>query len=97
MVENVDETHSVINMDNGKTLGFQGDENVKYADVVSGGIGMTMVVCITGGPLARIEVPMIIFQNDNCSYPIRDLEDAIPGVAYRTARKGFMTSVVWKQ
>lgn len=97
VVENVDETHFVINMDNGKTLGFRGDENVKYADVVSGGIGMTMVVRITGGPLARIEVPMIIFQNDNCSYPIRGLEDAVPGVAYRTARKGFMTSVVWKQ
>ena len=37
-------------MDNGKTLGFRGDDNVKYADVVSAGVGMTMVVRLTGGP-----------------------------------------------
>lgn len=35
-VENADETHFVINMDNGCTLGFKGDECVKYADIVSG-------------------------------------------------------------
>ena len=29
--------HFVMNMDNGKTLGFCGDQVVKYADVVSGG------------------------------------------------------------
>ena len=36
-VENADETHFVINYDNGRTLGFAGEEAVKYADVVSGG------------------------------------------------------------
>ena len=44
LVENVDETHFIVNMDNGRTLGFRGDDAVKYADVVSGGLGMTMVV-----------------------------------------------------
>ena len=44
LVENVDETHFIVNMDNGRTLGFRGDDDVKYADVVSGGLGMTMVV-----------------------------------------------------
>ena len=42
--DNMDETHFVINCDNGRTLGFHGDTEVKYADVVSGGIGMTMIV-----------------------------------------------------
>ena len=28
-VENADETHFLINMDNGRTLGFRGDEAVK--------------------------------------------------------------------
>ena len=71
LVENCDETHFVVNMDNGKTLGFRGDNDVKYADVVSGGIGMTMMVRLTGGPGARIQSPFIIFQNANGSYPIR--------------------------
>jgi hypothetical protein len=48
-VENGDETHFYINLDNGRTLGFIGDEHVKYADVVSGGIGMTMLLRNTGG------------------------------------------------
>ena len=54
---NMDKTHFVINCDNGRTLGFRGDTEVKYADVVSGGIGMTMTVYITGGWRARISAP----------------------------------------
>ncbi|KAL3691779.1 hypothetical protein R1sor_005430 [Riccia sorocarpa] len=90
--ENVDETHFVINMDNGRTLGFRGDRNIKYADVVSGGVSMTMVVKVTGGRSAKICSPLMIFQNDNCSYPIRGVPDNIPGVSYRTTRKSFMTN-----
>ncbi|KAL2642890.1 hypothetical protein R1flu_010477 [Riccia fluitans] len=48
MVENVDETHFIINMDNGRTLGFQGDQEVQYADVVSGVQGMIMIVRMFG-------------------------------------------------
>ena len=36
-VENADETHFMINVDNGHTLGFSGDKEVKYADLRSGG------------------------------------------------------------
>ena len=44
LIENVDEIHFIINMDNGKTLEFREDDTVKYADVVSSGVGITMVV-----------------------------------------------------
>ena len=37
---NMDETHFVINCDNGRTLNFCGDKKVKYADVVWGNIGI---------------------------------------------------------
>ncbi|KAL3676680.1 hypothetical protein R1sor_026628 [Riccia sorocarpa] len=90
--ENADETYFVINMDNGHTLGFRGDENVKYADVVSGGVSMTMVVKVTGGRSARISSPFMIFQNDQCSYPIRGVPDNVPGVSYRSTKKSFMTT-----
>lgn len=43
-VFNADETHFVINMDNHKTLALKGDEHVKYADVVSCDVGITMMV-----------------------------------------------------
>ena len=45
-MENIDETHFSINMDNGKTLGFHGDTIVMYADVVARREAMTMVVKI---------------------------------------------------
>ncbi len=48
LIENIDETHFVISMDNGRTLGFAGDDNEKYADVVIGGEGITMIVPLTG-------------------------------------------------
>ncbi|DAZ96362.1 TPA: hypothetical protein N0F65_008012 [Lagenidium giganteum] len=43
----------MIDFDTGKTLGFVGEKSIKYADVVSGGEGMTMVVRISGGSTAR--------------------------------------------
>ncbi len=55
IIENNDETHFVINMDNGRALGFAGDDNVKYADVVSGGEGITMILRLTGGKRAQIK------------------------------------------
>jgi hypothetical protein len=48
-VENGDETHFVMNMDNGKTLAAINEMSIKYADVVSGGVGMTMYVRLSGG------------------------------------------------
>ncbi|KAE9165728.1 hypothetical protein PF005_g29485, partial [Phytophthora fragariae] len=89
-VENIDETHFVIDFDIGKTLGFVGEKKVKYADVVSGGEGMTMVVRISGGPGARILPPTMIFMNKDSSYPIRGVKDDTPGVCYRTGPKGWM-------
>ena len=97
LIENLDETHFTINMDNGKTLGFCGDSEVKYADVVAGGESMTMVVRISGGRRAMIESPMIIFCNENRNYPIRGLEDSIPGVCYRTGPKGWMDQSIFPQ
>jgi hypothetical protein len=87
LVENADETHFVINMDNGKTLGFRGDNDVKYANVVSGRMGMTMLVRLTGGPGATICAPFMMFQNASGSYPIRGVTTFL---ASRTAhrRKG---------
>ena len=46
-----------------------------------------MVVYIRGGPDARIEVPMMMFQNANSSYPINGLLDDVPGVTYRSGPK----------
>ncbi|KAI9103974.1 hypothetical protein DFS34DRAFT_646116 [Phlyctochytrium arcticum] len=52
LIKNVDKTHFVINMDNKRTLAMQGNQKVKYADVV-GSESMTMMVCVTGGRRAR--------------------------------------------
>lgn len=90
--ENIDETHFIVNMDNKRTLGFRGDQHVKYADMVLGGVGITMVVKVTGGVHGKIGIPLLIFQNAASSYPIRGVPDNVPGVCYRTAKKGFMTS-----
>jgi hypothetical protein len=97
MVENWDETHFVINLDNGKTLGLIGEKSIKYADVVSGGEGMTMLVRITGGPSACIQPPLMIFQNSNRSYPIRGVPDDVPGVCYRTQPKGWMDMQLFRE
>lgn len=35
LMQNIDETHFVINMDNRRTLGLCGDKSVKYVDMVA--------------------------------------------------------------
>ena len=70
LMENIDETHFVVNMDNGRTLGFWDDTSTKYAEVVFGGDSMTLVVQILGSRRSMIEAPMLIFTNQNSSYSI---------------------------
>jgi hypothetical protein len=89
-MKNLDETHFTVNMDNGRILGFREDTVVKYVDVVAGGDAMTMVIRISGGRRSMVEAPMLIFTNGNNNYPIRGLEDTIPGVCYRTGPKDWM-------
>ncbi|KAG3112234.1 hypothetical protein PI124_g9050 [Phytophthora idaei] len=96
-VENIDETHFMIDFDNGKTLGFVGEKKVKYADVVSGGEGMTMVVRISGGPSGYIHPPMMIFANTNRSYTIRGVEDNVRGACYRTGPQGWMNQHIFRE
>lgn len=59
-----------INMDDGKTLGFSGDETVRYADVTSSGEGMTMLVGIIDRPNPSIGPPLMILKNRGRYYPI---------------------------
>lgn len=80
MVENANETHFQINKDIGATLRFTGNQAVKHADVLSGGQPITMMVRISGGANVMLHTPMLIFQNQNRSYPIRGVKDNIPGV-----------------
>lgn len=47
-VYNMDETHFIVNEDDGSTLGYRGEKMIKYADVTSGGVGMTLCVTIRG-------------------------------------------------
>lgn len=94
---NADETHFIINLDNGRTLGFAGEDDVKYVDVVSGGEGMTMVVRLSGGRDAKIEPPFMVFMNKDRNYPIRGTPDDVPGTAYRTGPKGWMDTKVMPQ
>ncbi len=56
----------------------------KYADAVSCGEGITMIVRLTGGKRAQIETPVLIFINKN-------LPDGVPGFCYRTSPKGLLT------
>lgn len=94
LMENIDKTHFVINMDNGRTLGFRGDKVVEYADMVAGGLGITMVVKVTEGVFGKIGVMFLIFQNVTCSYPICEVPDNVLGVCYQSAKKGFMTGEI---
>ena len=76
-MKNLDEMHFVINMDNGKTLGFHSDQEVKYANVASRQEATTMVVYIIRDKRAAIMPPIIIFTNQMQNYPICGMQNNI--------------------
>src|SRR5579875_2085882 len=80
LIENMDEIHFTVNMDKGRILGFRGDTVVKYADVIASGDAMTMVIKISGDRRSMIEASKLIFTYRNSNYPIRGLDDTIPGI-----------------
>eukprot|EP00737_Agarophyton_chilense_P004270 gb/GEZJ01005293.1/.p1 GENE.gb/GEZJ01005293.1/~~gb/GEZJ01005293.1/.p1 ORF type:complete len:127 (+),score=14.15 gb/GEZJ01005293.1/:844-1224(+) len=77
-VLNADKTNFYINRDNHKTLALVGDTHLRYADVVSGDDGITMMVLLSGGLSVALGIPMVIFKNVNKNYPIRGLTDDVP-------------------
>ena len=56
-VENVDEIHFFYDIDDRSCLSSRGSTSVNYLDVVSGTMGMTVVLRVTGGYNARITSP----------------------------------------
>ncbi|KAE8979049.1 hypothetical protein PR003_g26172 [Phytophthora rubi] len=87
---NMDESHFVIDLDDGKTLDFVGAQSVKYRSIVSGREGFNMCVLLKGGRYARILCPMLIFKNTKSSYPIPNLPDTVSGVCYRSSPSAFI-------
>ena len=95
MVDNMDETHFIFNMDNHKTLGFRGSNKVNYADVVAGCDGHTMVLRLRGGIDAKLMHPFLIFKNRDRNCPMVNLPDNIDGVSYRTQPHAWMDNTVF--
>lgn len=91
-MSNADETHFVFNMDNSRTLVICGNEEVRYADVTSGGEGITMLVRLRGGQAATAQPSFLIFINNDRNYPIRGFPDNISAVPYRGGPKDWMVS-----
>ena len=82
-------------MDNGRTVGLNGDNHVRYADVVSGDEGKNIIVRVTGRRNARIEAPFLVFKNPNSSYPSRNIPDDVPGACHRTGPRGWVDNRVF--
>lgn len=53
-LENIEETNVIINMEKVRILGFSGKNDVKYADVASGGAVITMLVRVGGFTMGLI-------------------------------------------
>lgn len=55
------ETHSINHLYHNQTLSKHGDTEIKYADVVSRGDGLTMMVTLRGNCIGHMEVPLFFF------------------------------------
>lgn len=60
-ISNADKTHFVFNVDDGCTVGFTNDQDVRFANVTSVTEGMTMIFRISGG-INTTRAPFYYFQ-----------------------------------
>lgn len=78
-VFNADETHFQIDKKNEHKFDMRGDENIIFADFVSGEEGMKMMLLLGGRACAEMGLPMMILKNASLSYPLRSISDTVPG------------------
>ena len=79
-IENFDETHVVIDMENGRLLDFIGSRRVTYLYVASGTDCFTVCMRILSGQSAQIEKPLFIFRTQTGTSQFH-------GTTYRSPRK----------
>lgn len=89
-----DEKRLVIHLRLSTMLVFRGEKEVN-ADVVSGDDGITLLVALNGGFDARLTPSSTDFKNEYRLYPIRNVEDDVPGVSYRSSAKGGMDAYIF--
>lgn len=69
---------------------FCGGSKFICANVASGREGFKMMVCLTDGLCARIEITLLAFTKNDCKYIIKDVQDDGNGAVYRTGSKRWM-------
>lgn len=89
-VFNSNETHFAVYLSNGRTLSMKEETNVTFVDVVSGDVGITMMVFLGGVSKAQMGLPFMIFKKYNCSCPIRGFLDNVPRFFNRTGPMGLI-------
>lgn len=86
-IENANETHFLINVEDGKTLDFCGISEVKYADVGSGDEGFTVIERLSSGRDSKMEAPFNVFKNKDRHYPVRKMSADVDGVVIVLRRR----------
>lgn len=80
----------MFNIDISTTLRFISVNEVKYADILSAGDPMTIMLRIWVERKATIQPLIIILKNPSRSYPVYRVTNTVPGSCYRTYPKGWM-------
>lgn len=93
----MDETCLKIDMNSGKTLDFEGASHVSYVETASRSDSFALMLHATGGRGGTIEPGFIIFRNEKCSYPIRNVPADVPGISYRTGKIGWMDERIFPE
>lgn len=88
-VNNAGKTHLIINADNGCTLGFAGQTEVRYANVISGEEWFKMMVPLSGEENGRIETNFNVFSNKDRNGPI-----VVPNVANWSGPKHWIHTLI---
>lgn len=93
-MSNGDAIDFIINMDNRKTLGFSGYEQVRYVDVTSGGKRMKMIVPSKFLHVPRLSCRQCFLKYLDSNDPIRGIIDNVLIVMYHNGPNGWIDATM---
>lgn len=96
-MENADETHFALKMDNVRKMDLKGDAVIKYADFVFGSDLIIMMVRLTGGKHACVQPYTLIYMNQSRPYLVSGVPDDVPEVFLPFVSKGWMDEATWRE
>ena len=93
LIFNLDETHLILDTDDGRSIGILGDKSVNYVELCGRSEGFSVFPVVRARVHACIESVFVVIRHVNESHPILGVPDDMERVSYRSGKGSWIDRV----